>query len=139
MKVSFWGLQSLILFKMLRVYFAFFLSPYLERSDPRQPQLAPRLRLIRKYLERIRSSSFPQSLMGQAITFALNQWSRPALLTLSSRTANATDSVNGRALLYIEYLWRVRPDQALGSAQLRLNRYFYANVSTPITVLKRHH
>jgi hypothetical protein len=46
------------------------------REATRASHSAPRLRLIRKYLERIRSGHFPQSLMGQAITYALNQWSR---------------------------------------------------------------
>jgi len=42
----------------------------------RASHCAPRLRLIKKYLERIRSRHLPQSLMGQAITYALNQWPR---------------------------------------------------------------
>jgi hypothetical protein len=42
----------------------------------RASHCAPRLRLIKKYLERIRSRHLSQSLMGQAITYALNQWPR---------------------------------------------------------------
>ena len=46
------------------------------RAAIRASHCAPRLRLIEKYLERIRSRHLPQSLMGQAITYALNQWPR---------------------------------------------------------------
>ena len=45
------------------------------RDATRASHSAPRLRLIRRYLEKIKSRHFPKSLMGQAIRYALNQWS----------------------------------------------------------------
>lgn len=44
------------------------------RDAIRASHSAPRLRLIRRYLEKIKSRHFPKSLMGQAIAYALNQW-----------------------------------------------------------------
>jgi transposase len=44
------------------------------RDAIRASHCAPRLRLIRRYLEKIKSLHFPKSLMGQAISYALNQW-----------------------------------------------------------------
>jgi len=46
-----------------------------QRDAIRASHCAPRLRLIRRYLEKIKSRHFPKSLMGQAISYALNQWS----------------------------------------------------------------
>ena len=46
------------------------------REATRASHSAPRLSFIKKYLHRIRSRHLPQSLMGQAITYALNQWPR---------------------------------------------------------------
>lgn len=45
------------------------------RDALRASHCAPRLRLIRRYLEKIKNRHFPKSLMGQAISYALNQWS----------------------------------------------------------------
>lgn len=45
------------------------------REAVRASHCAPRLRLIRRYLEKIKSRHFPKSLMGEAITYALGQWS----------------------------------------------------------------
>ena len=45
------------------------------RDAIRASHCAPRLKLIEKYLRRIQSRHLPQSLMGKAITYALNQWS----------------------------------------------------------------
>ena len=45
------------------------------RDAIRASHCAPRLRLIRRYLEKIKSRHFPKSLMGQAISYALGQWS----------------------------------------------------------------
>jgi hypothetical protein len=45
------------------------------RDAIRASHCAPRLRLIRRYLEKIKSRHFPKSLMGQAIGYALGQWS----------------------------------------------------------------
>jgi len=45
------------------------------REAMRVSHCQPRLRLIRRYLEKIKSRHFPKSLMGEAITYALGQWS----------------------------------------------------------------
>ena len=44
------------------------------RHSVRASHCAPRLKLIRRYLEKLKARHFPQSLMGQAITYALGQW-----------------------------------------------------------------
>ena len=49
-------------------------SPAL-RGAIRASHCAPRLRLLRRYLEQLKSRHLPQSLMGKAITYALGQWS----------------------------------------------------------------
>ena len=45
------------------------------REAVRASHCAPRLRLIRRYLAKIQARHLPKSLMGQAITYALGQWS----------------------------------------------------------------
>ena len=45
------------------------------REAIRASHSAPRLKLIRKYLERIKSRHLPKSHMGKAIAYALAQWS----------------------------------------------------------------
>ena len=45
------------------------------RQAVRASHCAPRLQLIRRYLERIQGRHLPKSLMGQAIAYALGQWS----------------------------------------------------------------
>ena len=44
------------------------------REAVRASHCAPRLRLIRRYLEKIQARHLPKSLMGQAISYALGQW-----------------------------------------------------------------
>ena len=45
------------------------------RDAIRASHCAPRLKLIEKYLRKIQSRHLPKSLMGKAITYAMNQWS----------------------------------------------------------------
>ncbi len=45
------------------------------REATRASHCAPRLRLLEKYLRKIKARHLPQSLMGKAITYALGQWS----------------------------------------------------------------
>jgi len=45
------------------------------RHAIRASHCAPRLKLIRRYLENLKSRHLPKSLIGEAITYALGQWS----------------------------------------------------------------